>query len=132
MTTSLSTIGPQLAKLLPLLASDQPGEVVATARAIGQTLQRGGMDWHDLAALVSGEGKRQAAPAFSFANLAPRTARKQIALLSARPTVSPLDRTQLDHLRLWLHGQAVSVRLPEDQVRWLDGLWREAFGGGSV
>ena len=65
MTTGLSAIGPRLAKLLPLLASDQPGEVVATARAIGQTLQRGGMDWHDLAALVSGEGKRQAAPAFS-------------------------------------------------------------------
>ena len=63
MTTGLSTIGPRLAKLLPLLSSDQPGEVVATARAIGQTLQRGGMDWHDLAALVSGESKRQAAPA---------------------------------------------------------------------
>jgi hypothetical protein len=75
MTASLSTIGPRLAKLLPLLSSDQPGEVVATARAIGQTLKRG-MDWHDLAALVSGEGKRQAAPAFTFASLAPRTARK--------------------------------------------------------
>jgi hypothetical protein len=31
---------------------------VAAARAIGQTLQRIDMDWHDLAALVSGEGKR--------------------------------------------------------------------------
>jgi hypothetical protein len=75
MTAGLSAIGPRLAKLLPLLASDQPGEVVTTAWAIGQTLQRGGMDWHDLAALVSGEGKRQAAPAFTFATLAPRTAR---------------------------------------------------------
>ena len=50
MTASLPAIGPRLAKLLPLLSSDQPGEVVATARAIGATLQRGGMDWHDLAA----------------------------------------------------------------------------------
>jgi hypothetical protein len=130
MTAGLSAIGPRLAKLLPLLASDQPGEVVATARAIGQTLQRGGMDWHDLAALVSGEGKRQAAPVFTFATLAPRTARKQIALLAARPTVSPQDRMRLDHLRLWLLGQPVSVRLPVDQVQWLDELWREAFGGG--
>jgi hypothetical protein len=130
MTAGLSTIGPRLAKLLPLLSSDQPGEVVATARAIGQTLQRGGMDWHDLAALVSGESKRQAAPAFTFASLPPRTARKQIALLAARPTVSLLDRVRLDQLRQWLHGQAVSVRLPEDQVLWLDGLWREAFGSG--
>ena len=123
------SLGPRLAKLLPLLSSDQPGEVVATAQAIGQTLQRGGMDWHDLAALVLGEGKRQAASAFTFASLAPRTARKQIALLSARPTVSLLDRIQLDHLRLWLHGKPVSVRLPTDQVQWLDQLWREAFGG---
>ena len=129
MTASLSTIGPRLAELLPLLSSDQPGEVVATARAIGQTLQRGGMDWHDLAALVSGEGKRQAAPAFSFATLAPRTARKQTALLAARPTVSLLDRVRLEQFRQWLHGQAVSVRLPADQVQLLDGLWREAFGG---
>ena len=88
MTAGLSAIGPRLAKLLPLLASDQPGEVVATARAIGQTLQRGGMDWHDFAAVVSGEGKRQATPAFTFANLAPRTARKQIALLAAQPATT--------------------------------------------
>ena len=127
MTTSLSTIGPRLAKLLPLLSSDQPGEVVATARAIGQTLQRGGMDWHDLAALISGEGKRQAAPAFTFANLASRAARKQIALLAGRPTVSLQDRIRLERLRQWLQGQPAPVRLPEDQVQWLDGLWREAF-----
>jgi hypothetical protein len=130
MTASLSTTGPRLAKLLPLLSSDQPGEVVATARAIGQTLQRGGMDWHDLAALVSGEGKRQAAPAFTFASLAPRTARKQIALLAGQPAMTMMDRVRLEQLRQWLHGQAVSVRLPADQVQWLDGLWREAFGGG--
>jgi hypothetical protein len=130
MTAGLSAIGPRLAKLLPLLASDQSGEVVATARAIGQTLQRGGMDWHDLAALVSGEGKRQAVPAFTFANLAPRTARKQIALLAGRPTVTLLDQVRLEQIREWLHGQAVSVRLPADQVLWLDRLWRAAFGGG--
>jgi hypothetical protein len=32
--------------------------VVATVRAIGAILRRGGLDWHDLAALVSSEGKR--------------------------------------------------------------------------
>ncbi|WP_268885150.1 hypothetical protein [Belnapia arida] len=39
------------------------------------------------------------------------------------------DRVRLERLRQWLHGQAVAVRLPEDQVKWLDGLWRAAFGG---
>ena len=130
MTTSLPAIGPRLAKLLPLLASDQPGEVLATARAIGATLQRGGMDWHDLAALVTSAAKHQAAPAFTFASLAPRTARKQIALLAARPTVTMQDRVRLEQLREWLHGQPVKVRLLPDQAKWLDGLWSEAFGAG--
>lgn len=42
----------KLAKLLPLLGSDKPGEVVATAAAIERTLKGLGCDWHDLAALV--------------------------------------------------------------------------------
>jgi hypothetical protein len=45
--------------------------MMAAAQTFGQTLQRGGMDWHDFAALVSGEGKRLAAPAFTFATLGP-------------------------------------------------------------
>ena len=130
MTPSLPAIGPRLAKLLPLLGSDQPGEVVATARAIDVTLKRGGMDWHDLAALVTSAAKHQATPAFTFAGLAPRTARKQIALLAGRPTVTLQDRVRLEQLREWLHGQPVKVRLLPDQVRWLDGLWRAAFSDG--
>ena len=40
---------PRLAKLLPLLASDKDGEVVATARAICRTLTGAGTDLHALA-----------------------------------------------------------------------------------
>ena len=40
------------------------------------------------------------------------------------------DRMKLEQIREWLHGQRVSVRLPADQVLWLDGLWQAAFGGG--
>lgn len=46
-------IAPKLAKLLPLLASDHDGEVVATARAIGRTLVAAGLDWHALAAALT-------------------------------------------------------------------------------
>jgi hypothetical protein len=41
---------PTLGKLIPLLASNHDGEVVATVRAIGRALKSGGCDWHDLAA----------------------------------------------------------------------------------
>ncbi len=85
---------------------------MATAPAIGATLKRGGLDWHDLAAPVTSAAKRQAAPSFTFASLAPRTARKQIARLAGRSTVSMEDRARLEQLRQWLHGQTMSVRLP--------------------
>ncbi|WP_268885172.1 hypothetical protein [Belnapia arida] len=40
------------------------------------------------------------------------------------------DRVRLERLRQWLQGQPVAVRLPADQVQWLDGMWRSAFGDG--
>jgi hypothetical protein len=40
----------KLAKLLLMLSSDQPGEVVSAARAIGRTLQGAGSNGHDFAA----------------------------------------------------------------------------------
>ena len=48
--SALSAVTRQrLAKLLPLLASDKGGEVIATAAAVGRTLAAAGADWHDLA-----------------------------------------------------------------------------------
>jgi hypothetical protein len=46
--TSLSPIAPRLEKLLLMLSSDQQGEVVNAARAVGRALQSIGADWHDL------------------------------------------------------------------------------------
>lgn len=43
----------KLGRLLPRLASDAPGEVNATARAIRRMLDRAGLDLHDLAARLT-------------------------------------------------------------------------------
>jgi hypothetical protein len=51
--TPVSQIAPKLQRLLLLLSSNQPGEVVAAAAAIGRTLRAAGCDWHDLAAGIS-------------------------------------------------------------------------------
>ncbi len=45
--TDLSPILPKLSKLVPRLASDADGEIVATVRAIDRTLRSSGFDWHD-------------------------------------------------------------------------------------
>jgi hypothetical protein len=50
MTMRLAEIGPKLKKLLLMLSSDQPGEVINAARLIGTTLHGVGADWHDLTA----------------------------------------------------------------------------------
>ena len=42
----------RLRKLLPLLASDQDGEVIGAARAIGRTLKGCGSDFHALALVL--------------------------------------------------------------------------------
>lgn len=52
MMGDLSPISAKLGLLLPRLASDMEGEVVATVRAIGRTLRASGCDWHDVAAKV--------------------------------------------------------------------------------
>jgi hypothetical protein len=49
---SLVAVAPKLSKLIPLLGSDQPGEVVAAATAIHRTLQSAGCDFHDLVAAI--------------------------------------------------------------------------------
>jgi hypothetical protein len=39
------------------------------------------------------------------------------------------DRIRLEQIQQWLQGQPTAVRLPADQVLWLDGKWWAAFGG---
>ena len=50
---ALTPIGDKIAILIPRLASDKDGEVVATVRAIGRQLQKSGSDWHDLASRLT-------------------------------------------------------------------------------
>ena len=53
--TAFAPILDRLSKLLPRLASDQHGEVMATAAAIGRTLAAAKLDWHDLTARLTAE-----------------------------------------------------------------------------
>ena len=60
--TALATIAPRLRKLLLMLSSNQDGEVVGAARAIGRTLQGVGADWHALAGLLTEPPQPRKAP----------------------------------------------------------------------
>src|SRR3954453_7674857 len=92
----------KLGKAVALLGSQQDGEVLAAARAIGRTLESAGMDWNGFGSLVRSEAARRAAPAFTFANAAPRTARKLMAHLMRQPGATAADKQRLERLRLRL------------------------------
>jgi predicted nuclease of predicted toxin-antitoxin system len=49
----MNTPAVTIRKLLPRLASNHDGEVVATARAIDRLLKSSSLDWHDLASALS-------------------------------------------------------------------------------
>lgn len=51
--TALAPALPMLSKLIPRLATDHDGEVVATVRAIQRTLKAAGLDFHDLASALA-------------------------------------------------------------------------------
>jgi hypothetical protein len=125
--TALSPIAPKLAKLLPLLASDKDGEVVATARAIGRTLEAAGADFHDLAALISPESTPQPSGR-QEADDGPRMSAEQwsaaiIAILDAPPYLHPGERKFLqDVLRRTRRGREPSAK----QAIWLRKIARRA------
>jgi hypothetical protein len=49
MSIAPATI-PKITAILPRLASEHDGEIVASVRAIGRVLHSGGNDWHDFTA----------------------------------------------------------------------------------
>lgn len=122
----------RLGKAVALLGSPHDGEVLAAVRAIGRTLDAAGLDWHGLAALVTAEAGRQAAPPFTFATAPPRTARKLMAHLARQPGATPADRARLERLRARLLGARTMV-LSAEEIEWIDELWRalHKVGGAS-
>ena len=58
--TTFADIAPMIAKLLRLLASDKPGELVASVHALRRVLGSANLDLHDLANVVEFAARREA------------------------------------------------------------------------
>jgi hypothetical protein len=57
MSNLLAPVADKLSKLIPRLATDHDGEIVATVRAIRRTLKSAGLDFHALSGALSAEPK---------------------------------------------------------------------------
>jgi hypothetical protein len=131
--SELAIIAPRLTKLIPLLSSDHDGEVIATARAIGRTLQGAGLDFHSLVEALS----------IHKPTYAPPPARKEPA-----PAPQP---TSLRDIVIWLRTHAahrmtykeqtfvmdMATRLNEGrqastrQANWLQTIFYRLYGIGG-
>ncbi len=109
----------KLGRLLPRLASDAPGEVNATVQAIRRTLDRAGLDLHDLAARLT-EAPQSVTPE----RHAPRDGADLLAMATWLRAYA-LDRLtpkQADFVataaRLLTTGRALTPK----QARWLHAM----------
>jgi hypothetical protein len=129
----MADLGPdlagKLARLLPRLASDAPGEVHATAQAIKRTLDRAGLDLHDLAARLT-EAPRpvQPGPARPAQHHAASRNDLAMALWLAANALDRLTARQAEFVetaaRLLIAGRALTPK----QSRWLADLHAQHAG----
>jgi hypothetical protein len=130
MTAALPAIAPKLQRLIPMLATNHDGEVVATARAIGRTLQAAGLDWHDLA-------ERLAAPTAPQSSTSTRSAPHWRAMtlgtqrlwLAAMLEMPGFSRWEANFLAT-IAGYWLPRALSEKQVQTLDRLIERAWDAG--
>jgi hypothetical protein len=109
--SDMAVVAPRLTKLIPLLSSNHDGEVIATVRAIGRTLQGAGMDFHNLVEALS-ELKPAYAP--------PPPAKKE-----PEPTPQP---TSLRDIALWLRAHAAHRMNYKEQMFVMDMATRLGMG----
>jgi hypothetical protein len=101
MTVPSLILSRKLGKLIPVLASDKDGEVLAAVRAVSCALASEGLDWHDLSSVISIElAKRQSiasaiAPPVSFDLLSHQERRAWLDALIAVDWLTPFERSRV-------------------------------------
>jgi hypothetical protein len=119
----------KLGRLLPRLASDSAGEVVATVAAIRRTLDRAGLDLHDLTARLT--ATPQPVRPISPKRQAPRDGGELLAMAAflRAYAIDRLTPKQRDFVataaRLLTDGRALTPK----QSQWLRDLHAQHAGG---
>ncbi len=122
---ALVPLAPKLARLIPRLASDHDGEVVATVHAIKRTLASAGLDLHDLAGALEREPETRTVIVYrDHESGEPKTWRElaQWCQRNDAGRLKPHERTFITDMasRLVLNGEPT-----EKQAAWLRALYRK-------
>jgi hypothetical protein len=135
MNAPSSTLTKRLEKLIPLLASDHDGEVVATARAIRSALASEGFDFHDLAgSLVPYIAKRETgsatiAPAPVFEELTLFERRAWLEAIRKTDWLTPFERDRIEEVYA-LVRTGVDFAIHWRKKRTIDAVFARAMAMG--
>ena len=121
--TALQPIMPRLSKLVPRLASDADGEIVATVRQIGRALRDAGLDWHDFTASL-------AAPPVVRPRYEPPkpTTPRDVAQWCRQNGPGRLTQREADFVQDICARLVFNNRLTEKQERWLAAIYAKLGG----
>ena len=114
---SFANIADSLFKLVPVLGSDQIGEVSAAAAAITRILSSEGLDWHDVAGQLAGSEASASAdwlknPAWTF-----QFSRRPPLRRAAPPQITPHEA----HLREETRQHWATIN-PDMHLIWPDDV----------
>lgn len=118
--SALAIVAPKLSKLIPLLGSDQPGEVVAAATAIHGLLKKAGCDFHDLVTAI--ESPPSAARSAAEYDSGPRGNLQRIAdfCIHHVAALNPKEATFVRQMHAMIFvGREISTR----QRDWLESIY---------
>jgi len=126
---ALAPIAPKIAKLIPRLATNHDGEVVATVRAIARTLKSSGLDFHALAAALEREPETRTA----YRNWAPfrPTTWHELALWGAEHDEGRLKQHERDFIDDMVDYMVCDGEPTEKQANWLRALYAKLRKGGG-
>ena len=127
--SALSPIVPKIAKLIPRLATNHDGEVVATVRAIERTLKSSGLSFHDLAGAL----EREPATRVVYRDWAPScpTTWHELALWCAEHDEGRLRQHERDFVDDMVDDLVCDGEPTEKQAAWLRALYRKLRKGGG-
>ena len=116
----------KLAKILPRLASEHDGEILATVRGISRTLAAAGLDWHALAAAIGAPAGPRLFDLSGFADIADEWEAEAAAEKARRS--APDAPAQVWGRKLWGDDMEPWSTVAQ-RALWLDWSFPKSQGG---
>ena len=119
----------RLKKLVLMLSSEQDGEIVAAARAIGRNLKDTGLDWHWLADHLSGEYRADPKRSDGFNARGVEEYRSRVGFCFAhRADLRSREHEFITQLQNRFNEYGAETFLSPKQRAWIDDIYKRLGG----